>query len=324
VAQLIDEEDIRCQWRQTGHVDAATTSQEVDALQAERQWLIQHGHQTAVWWSADAMRQRLGTPYYTGGLFDEQAWAFHPRQYGWGLALAARRHGARLFSRTPIIRVIQHPGPTYELVTGSGFSIQAKRVLWATNGYLLPGAHWLRGRIVPVYSAQIAVQLAEPSALPLDLPTVSDTSPEYHYFSRVGPDLVIFGGRLETHARRQGDFSPLEDQWRQLFPTVGSVRVTHRWAGRIALSQDFMPHIVQWAPGCWFAGGYTGHGAALSTEFGAIMATLATGGHVPGEVETLLKLPWRPLRFRRHWRPGARATIGDGRYAPLVRATIRV
>ncbi|MCY0877683.1 MAG: FAD-binding oxidoreductase [Firmicutes bacterium] len=320
VRRLVREEAISCQFRRTGHVDAAYSEADVEHLQREWRWLRDHGHETAQWWDADAIARRLGTSYYRGGLFDAEAYAFHPRQYAWGLARSALKRGAHLFGGTPIVRV-RPSSPHYILETASGVRIHAQRLVWATNAYL-PAAHWLRGRILPRYGAQIAVKLPRESALPLDLPTVADTTPEFHYFSRVLPDTIIFGGRMDTQARRRGEFSALVAQWRRMFPQVTDIQVTHQWTGRLGLSFDFMPHIVEYAPGWWVAGGYTGHGAALSTEFGALLATLASGGSISDDAAALLNLPWGHVSVKRHWALGPRATIRDMTHAVLLQRAL--
>ena len=47
-----------------------------------------------------------------------------------------------------------------------------------------------------------------------------------------------------------------------------------RWAGRVAVTRDFMPHLHQPAPGITMALGYNGRGIALATSMGRDVAAL--------------------------------------------------
>lgn len=46
-----------------------------------------------------------------------------------------------------------------------------------------------------------------------------------------------------------GDFAHLERSLELLFPQLGKPRYSHRWAGRIAIIRDFLPHLHEPAPG---------------------------------------------------------------------------
>jgi glycine/D-amino acid oxidase-like deaminating enzyme len=66
----------------------------------------------------------------------------------------------------------------------------------------------------------------------------------------------------------------LEARVRRLHPALSDVRVTHRWAGPIAIPQGGMPLIgsLPRAPAILVAGGYAGHGVALSVWMGRSLA----------------------------------------------------
>jgi glycine/D-amino acid oxidase-like deaminating enzyme len=51
----------------------------------------------------------------------------------------------------------------------------------------------------------------------------------------------------------------------------------YRWAGRIAITRDFMPHVHTPAPGVTMALGYSGRGIALATSMGRHLAARLTG-----------------------------------------------
>jgi glycine/D-amino acid oxidase-like deaminating enzyme len=68
------------------------------------------------------------------------------------------------------------------------------------------------------------------------------------------------------------DFAHLERSLELLFPQLGPLRYEYRWAGRIAVTRDFMPHVHTPAPGVTVALGYNGRGIALATSMGKHVA----------------------------------------------------
>lgn len=66
-----------------------------------------------------------------------------------------------------------------------------------------------------------------------------------------------------------------------MFPGLGPLQYEYRWAGRIAVTRDFMPHLHQPAPGITMALGYNGRGIAMATLLGREAAVLMAGGNAP-------------------------------------------
>jgi sarcosine oxidase len=66
----------------------------------------------------------------------------------------------------------------------------------------------------------------------------------------------------------------------QIFPQLRGVEVSHRWAGRVAITQDFLPHVHEPAPGISISLGYNGRGIALAITMGKhLAARLTDEGH---------------------------------------------
>ncbi len=76
-------------------------------------------------------------------------------------------------------------------------------------------------------------------------------------------------------------------------PALAGARLSHQWTGRIAISSDFIPHLARLKNGVLVAGGYTGHGAALSTEMGWLLARAVLSGEMDPRIRLLSSLPWR-------------------------------
>lgn len=296
VQTMVRDEDIACGLECPGHLEAADTPEHAALLERELGLVGAWNPDRFVWWDRQAIRERVGAMGYVGGLYDPRSMAFHPRNYAVGVACAVVRRGGRIFIRTPLVQLTpSNKGlSAWDLRTESGPVVSARHVILATNAYPPPFLHALRSRILPVDSAQIAVELETADRLPNPMPTVSDTKQELNYYRRVGERTVLFGGRALSRELREGRFDSLQVQFRRVFPGLDATHVTHQWAGRIALSRDFIPHVRCLSDGLWAAAGYAGHGAALSTEMGYLLAKAVTEGTEDPRLETLLALPWPP------------------------------
>ena len=73
----------------------------------------------------------------------------------------------------------------------------------------------------------------------------------------------IYSGIHHTWARRK---------MAKLFPELRDLTFEHQWDGRIAMTRDYLPKIVNFAPSAWSVFGYSGRGIAPGTLFGTKMA----------------------------------------------------
>jgi glycine/D-amino acid oxidase-like deaminating enzyme len=106
-------------------------------------------------------------------------------------------------------------------------------------------------------------------------------SKHFLYYFRLTPDRrLLFGGRAEftppdaRATRRAAEI--LRRGMTVVFPELAGVRIDYAWGGNVAFTRDQMPHAGQ-IDGVYFAGGYGGHGIALATELGTLIARRMSG-----------------------------------------------
>jgi glycine/D-amino acid oxidase-like deaminating enzyme len=111
---------------------------------------------------------------------------------------------------------------------------------------------------------------------------LTDAGNQFHYYRRTADDRIVWGGYDAIYyfgnrtdaAREQRDASHelLARQFRETFPQLMDVALTHRWAGIIDTTSRFTP-VFGTALGnrVGYAVGYTGLGVA-SSRFGARVA----------------------------------------------------
>ena len=102
-----------------------------------------------------------------------------------------------------------------------------------------------------------------------------------NYF-RLSPDnRMIFGGRarFSTRSDQQSDAKSgaiLRAGLARMFPQLGEVGIDYCWGGLVDMTQDRFPRAGR-QDGVWYAMGYSGHGAQMSTHLGVCMADTMLG-----------------------------------------------
>jgi glycine/D-amino acid oxidase-like deaminating enzyme len=108
--------------------------------------------------------------------------------------------------------------------------------------------------------------------------SASNTQRLLLYFRCDSQGRLLMGGRGyfgDTH--KAADFAHLERAVRLVFPHLGSVSFQYRWAGKVAITRDFLPHVHEPAPGITIAIGYNGRGIAMGTAMGQQIASRLLG-----------------------------------------------
>lgn len=248
-----------------------------------------------------------------GALFDPNCATVHPGHLVRGLASAVEQHGAQLYERTPVTRIVPAGrGPdTRPVVHTRRGRLHATTVVIATEAWTARlSGH--RRTLLPVYSL---IVLTEPlsqsqwdaigwqrheclSSHRLTVDYLSRTADgrillggrgaPYHYGSRIRPRFDRHGA---THAL-------LRQMLRSWFPSLSDVAITHQWGGPLGVPRDWLPNFtydpVTGLAGAW---GYTGQGVAASNLAGRTLTDLLTGHET-----ALTRLPMAGHRSRR-WEP---------------------
>jgi len=64
----------------------------------------------------------------------------------------------------------------------------------------------------------------------------------------------------------------------KLFPQIKGAPIAHRWAGRVAVTRDFLPHLHEPAKGLLVDIGCMGRGVGLQTLLGKALANYLGSG----------------------------------------------
>jgi glycine/D-amino acid oxidase-like deaminating enzyme len=278
---IVAEERIDCDLQRTGHLQAAAKPSHFEAFKEEQALLARvFGHRVSLVAASDQPAE-LGARGYHGVLLDEESRALNPAKYVHGLAAAAQRAGAVIVENTAVTR-LQRTGREWTVETAAG-PVRARDVLVATNGHTDSAAPALQRRLIPIGSYVIATAPLASEVAARILPTrrmVFDSRYFLHYFRLTADNRLLFGGRAEfsgpTIESAKRAEAILRRAMTSTFPELAATPVDYAWSGLVAFTRDQMPHAGR-MDDAFYAGGYCGHGIAMATYLGALIARRIAG-----------------------------------------------
>ncbi|WHT78243.1 NAD(P)/FAD-dependent oxidoreductase [Pseudomonas rhodesiae] len=274
VFNLIKRHSIDCAPVRKGWMQVSYTDKGVAGLHARADQWARRGVPVQPL-DAAAVTARMGSQAFAGGWLDGRAGAIQPLAYARGLVGAALAAGARIHGQSAVTG-LQRSGAGWLLKTAGGAHVTADQVVLATNGYsgnLWPG---MAQSILAANSFIVATKPLSGRTADSILPgqeTVSTAQRLLLYWRKDSHRRLLMGGRgLFNDPTSPTDFAHLERSLALLFPQLGPLEFEYRWAGRIAITRDFMPHVHEPAPGLTLALGCNGRGIALCTSLGQQLA----------------------------------------------------
>jgi gamma-glutamylputrescine oxidase len=294
VKQRIERHAIACDLR-PGTLTAAHKPGDATELERNAERLAErYDYPHARYVSRDEMAEMLGTRRYFGGMLDRGACHLHPLNYLLGLSDAAAAVGVRLFEHSRAVR-IEQTRPL--IVTAEHGRVEARYVVLAMNGHLDALAPRLAGWIMPINNFMLAtapLPEARARALVCDDVAVADTKFVVDYYRLSADRRLLFGGGETYGPRFPSDIkSFVRRRMLRVFPQLADVAIDYGWGGTLAITRTHMPHFARLAPEVFVAHGYSGHGVALATLAGKLIAEAMAGS--AERFDVMAGLPLRPF-----------------------------
>ena len=217
---------------------------------------------------------RTGTHRYLGALFDPRAGTIQPLAYARGLARAAAGLGGEIRENTGV-DAVAHKDGVWKLEAG-GQILKAGALLIATNAYHRPVRGYAEPGIVPVHYFQFATAPLSAEDRERILPGGEgcwDTALVMSSFRIDTAGHLIVGGV----GNAGGAGGAVHAAWakrklKELFPDLKPPPIIHGWTGRIAMTGDHVPKILEVGPRAYAPFGYSGRGIGPGTVFGTQIA----------------------------------------------------
>lgn len=269
VFQLIHQYEIECEAVRNGTLHCAHATSGVVDLQDRYRQLKALGAPVSLL-DAEQTTQRTGSHAFQGALHDARAGTIQPLAYCQGLAHAAQQLGAKLYEQSPVQQVTR-VGNDWRVQTAQG-QVLSKALLLATNAYHQTINELPSPETIPVYYFQLATKPLHVKALKSILPNREgcwDTATVMSSFrlDQAGRLLIGAIGSLE-HAGKT-----IHERWAQrklteLYPELADQSLEFAWCGRIAMTSDHVPKILQLGENAYAVFGYSGRGIGPGTLFG--------------------------------------------------------
>jgi glycine/D-amino acid oxidase-like deaminating enzyme len=263
---------------------------------------------------AQRVRAEVASEQFVGGLLYKRSGQMHMGRFAQGLATAAQRRGAQIFTDCCVQRLERIGDSNAHDVHTSRGKVRAAQVLLATGatrhgGYGSFG--WLRRRIVPIGSFIVVTEplgAERATALLRGRRTYVTIANIHHYFRLSADHRLVFGGRARfaisnpISDARSGAI--LQAGLEKMFPSLRGVRLDYCWGGLVDMTRDRLPHAGE-RDGLYYSMGYSGHGTQMSVLMGERMAAVMAGEREAN--------PWR----NRSW-PAIPGHIGPPWFLPAV------
>jgi glycine/D-amino acid oxidase-like deaminating enzyme len=288
VFQLIEKHGIECEAVRTGTLHCGVGAAGLKELEQRAEQWARRGAPVRLLDREETAR-KVGSNAYAATLLDLRAGTIQPLAYVRGLARAAIRAGAEVFTGSPVIATEQEGG-RWRVRTEQG-SVSADWIIVATNAYTKAPWPEVRAELVHLPYCNFATRPLSENIRATILPERQgawDTKEvlSSFRFDKQGRLVVGSVGAL------RGTGTAVHRAWAKralgrIFPQVGEVEFEAEWYGKIGMTADSLPKFHRLARNVIGFSGYNGRGIAPGTVFGQVLAR-----HITGELsEADLPLP---------------------------------
>lgn len=251
---------------------------EVSDSHAEARFLQEtYGYDQIDCLSRDEMRALVKSPGYHGGTLDHGSGHLHPLRYALGLAKAAEHAGPQIFEESQVVSL--QKGAPNTVITKQG-RVTAPFVIVACNGYLGDLEQKTAARVMPINNFIAATEpLGDRAAevIAQDI-AVADSKFVINYYRLSEDKRLLFGGGESYGYRFPQDIATtVRKPMETVFPQLKGVEITHAWGGTLAITLSRLPHFARVTDTILTASGYSGHGVALASLGGKILAEAIAG-----------------------------------------------
>ena len=226
----------------------------------------------------EELRHLVNSPAYHGGSIYEDAGHIDPLQFVLGLARMAKAAGVRIFEGAKVESVFDS---TPARVTTDQAKITADFVVLGCNGYLGRLNSHVAERVMPINNFVIATEPLSPDrqeSLIRNNHAVADSKFVVNYFRFSDDHRLLFGGTESYGYKFPADIAAaVRKPMLEIFPQLSDVRVDHAWGGTLGITMNRMPHFERLNGNILSLSGFSGHGVAMATLAGQIVAETIAG-----------------------------------------------
>lgn len=276
---LISAHNISCDAKQDGFWTPAHNKDfAVKLRKRAREW--QNRGYSVEYFDKENTAQSLGSPRYCGAMRFTEGGSLNPLAFSRGLADAAMRQGATLYSRSPVTK-LERRGDRWRVITDSGY-LDAKRVVLAANGGNSALHPEMRRTVLPLKVFEFATTAFSDENRALVLHGGGSFTDKQPYmfsarFDGAGRLIAAFPDILVSRNESQL-FKEACQRLHRHFPTVGEPSVEFLWYETAWINPSLLPKVYDLQDGVLAIQADNGRGLANNTVLGKEVAAFMTNG----------------------------------------------
>lgn len=242
----------------------------------------------------------IGSAAFKGGDLDRGAGHLHPLNFALGLAKAAVAAGARVFERSEVHQITH---AARSIVQTNKGRVSCAHVILAGNGYLAGLDQKVAARVMPINNFIIATEpLGERAAgILAENIAVADTKFVVNYWRLSDDKRLLFGGGESYGYRFPDIIKTVRKPMLAVYPQLATARIDFAWGGTLAITMNRMPCFMRSKANVLSASGYSGHGVAMATLAGKLLAQAVQGQAGGFDVMAALPQPRFPGGAALRW-----------------------
>ena len=272
VFSIIKKNYIDCEAQKNGTLHCAHSGKGMDYLAKRKNQADMYNEPISLI-DKNQTDKRTGSSSFYGALFDPRAGTIQPLAYCKGLARAAESSGAKVYTNSKVKKIEKING-IWHVYTATN-TVKSKLLLLAMNAYQNIEDKKLNKQFSTVYYSQFSTKPLSSNKLSSILPQKEgcwDTATIMSSFRIDKSGRLIIG----TMGAAKGFGEKIHLSWakkklQSLFPFLLDVEFDHIWQGKIAMTKDHIPKIVNFSKNALSCFGYSGRGIAPGTLFGSAM-----------------------------------------------------
>ncbi len=278
VKSLINKHNIACDLK-SGVMSVATKPAYAKSMASDVSYINKKLNYDAVHFvDKNEVSNMLGTESYHSGKYWTEAAHLHPLNYALGLANAAQKAGVKIYEDSRVTNYTS--GANAQVNTKEGV-VKAKYILLACNGYLGKLEPRIAGKIMPINNFILATEpLNEELCRKLnrDDIAVADSNFVVNYYRMSADNRMLWGGGENYTSKFPKDICGfVQKHMLKFYPELKDVKIDYGWGGTLAVTMNRMPYLDRIEENLFVAQGYSGHGVALATLGGKLMADAVSG-----------------------------------------------
>ena len=290
VQSRIAKHNIQCDLK-SGHLEAAYKPTHFDAMRLDADYLAKE-----FGWEAEIVQpkdigQHISGGGYHGGIYDPQGGHFHPLNYALGLAAAARQAGVTIHENSEAYYFDYSTlgVDEIEVVSREG-SIAARQLILATDTWMNDQFGDVARYTIPIMNYNVATApLPDADGLFPSDAAIADSRFVLNYFRLSADRRLIFGGGEKYVQTPPADIAGfVRKHIIEVFPSLADTPIDYAWGGAVGVTANRLPHMGR-KGNVFYAHGFSGHGALITTLAGELMAEAVVG--TLGRFDVFANLP---------------------------------